>query len=314
MDPPGGLGGKASYGSRYDNSEIELLRTEAAVSVNLGSMLSLGASLNFDYNQNRLQTPYVFQSQPILRGFKTLLDLNTSGWGLSANTGLLFKPLDNLQFGLSYQSPTTIASQGSAYGSAGAQLTSLGGAFAGARRDFHYNAEVDNTFPQMVSGGLSWKFLPQWRLALQVDWINWSHAFDYLAVKLSDGNNSDVNALVGRNSLQDEIPLEWRNQFVYRTGIEYAVTKSLTLRAGYAYSRSPVPDQTLTPLTAAIPENTVSMGAGYRWGRYGIDVAYQWDLPVSRSVSNSSNLSGEYNNSSTLVGIHWIALTASVQF
>jgi long-chain fatty acid transport protein len=313
-DPPGGLGGKASYGSRYDVSEIELLRTEAAVSVKLGSMFSLGASLNVDYNQNRLQTPYVFQSQPTLRGFKTLLDLNTSGWGLSGNTGLLFKPLDNLQFGLAYQSPTSIASQGSAYGSAGAQLNALGGAFAGVRHDFHYNAEVDNTFPQMVSGGLSWKFLPQWRLALQTDWVNWSHAFNTLPVKLSDGNNRDLNAFLGKNALQDGIPLQWRNQFVYRTGIEYAVTKSLTLRAGYAYSRSPVPDQTLTPLTAAIPENTVSMGAGYRWGRYGVDVAYQWDLPVSRSVSNSSILSGEYNYSSTLVGIHWIALTASVQF
>jgi long-chain fatty acid transport protein len=182
------------------------------------------------------------------------------------------------------------------------------------RHDFHYNAEVDNTFPQMVSGGLSWKFLPQWRLALQTDWVNWSHAFNTLPVKLSDGNNRDLNAFLGKNALQDGIPLQWRNQFVYRTGIEYAVTKSLTLRAGYAYSRSPVPDQTLTPLTAAIPENTVSMGAGYRWGRYGVDVAYQWDLPVSRSVSNSSILSGEYNYSSTLVGIHWIALTASVQF
>jgi long-chain fatty acid transport protein len=166
----------------------------------------------------------------------------------------------------------------------------------------------------MVSCGLSWKFLPHWRLALQTDWVNWSNAFDTLPVKLTNGNNRDLNAFLGSNSLEDDIPLQWRNQFVYRTGIEYAVTESLALRAGYAYSKSPVPDQTLTPLTAVIPTSTVSIGAGYRWGRYGIDLAYQWDLPTTRNVNDSSLLSGEYNHTTTQVGVQWLALTASVQF
>lgn len=314
VDPPGGLDARTSYGARESTSKILLLRTEAAVSVKLGSMFSLGASLNLDYNENRLQTPYVFQTQPQLRGFKTLLDLSTSGWGVSAGAGLLFKPHKNFQIGVAYQSPTTIGSEGGASGDAGAQLESLGGPFAGVRHDFHYRAEVDNTFPQMISGGLSWKFLPHWRLALQADWVNWSDAFDTLPVKLSEGNNRDLNTFLGKNSLQDNIPLNWRDRWVYRAGLEYEVTENFVLRAGYVYSKSPVPDETLTPLTAAISEHTVTVGAGYQWSRYRIDLAYQWDLPATRNVGDSSYFSGEYSHTSTQVGVHWIALTTSVHF
>jgi long-chain fatty acid transport protein len=314
IDPPGGLDGKTSYGSHDNTSEIRLLRTAAALSVKLGPMFSLGASLNVDYNENKLVTPYVFQSQPQLRGFKTLLDLSTSGWGLSASTGLMFKPHENFQMGVAYQSPTQLASDGNASGNAGAQLQSLGGGFAGVRHDFHYNAEVDNTFPQMISGGLSWKFLPHWRLALQTDWVNWSSAFDMLPVKLTNGNNRDLNGFLGKNSFQDNIPLHWRDRFVYRAGIEYEVTENFLLRAGYSYSQSPVPNETLIPLTAVIPEHTLTFGAGYKWGRYQIDLAYQWDLPTTRNVNDSSYLSGEYNHTSTQIGVHWIALTTSVRF
>lgn len=313
-DPPGGLDGKTSYGSQNNISEILLLRTEAAFSVQLGPMFSFGAGLNVDYNENRLVTPYVFQTQQQLHGFKTLLDLNTSGWGVSASTGLLFKPHENFQMGISYQSPVSIESHGHASGNAAAQLASLGGAFAGVRPDFHYDAEVDNTFPQMISTGLSWKFRPKWRLALQLDWVNWNGAFNTLPVKLTNGNNHDLNTFLGSNAVQDYIPLHWEDRFVYRAGIEYAVTENLQLRAGYTYSRSPVPNETLIPLTAATPEHTLTLGAGYQWDRYRIDLAYQWDLPITRTVSQSSYLAGEYSPSSTQVGVHWIALTASVHF
>lgn len=227
---------------------------------------------------------------------------------------MLFCPADQFQIGLSYQSPTEVDSRGSVSGNANAQLRSLGGPFANARPDFHYNAEMDRTFPQKILGGVSWKFHPRWRLALQADWVNWSDAFDVLPVKLTKGNNADLTRFVGSSHFEEDILLRWRDQVVYRAGVEYALTEAFFLRGGYAYGRSPVPDETLTPLTAVIPEHTLTAGAGYRWRCFQFDLACQWDLPTTRHVDRSALLDGEYSQSRLRVGAHWFGLTTSVHF
>jgi long-chain fatty acid transport protein len=108
--------------------------------------------------------------------------------------------------------------------------------------------------------------------------------------------------------------LNWHNEAVYRLGVEYQVMENLSLRAGYAYGGSPVPDSTLTPMTAAISEHTLTAGVGYRWRFCQIDLAYQCDLPASRSVGTTALAGGEYANSTTEVTIHWLALTLGVHF
>ncbi len=313
-DPPGGLGGTTSYGYQRDNSEIEVVRVALGASAAITRQLSIGGGLGLNYNENLLQTPYIFQSQPVLRGFKTLLNLATSGWGANGMAGILYKVSDTVSLGLSYQSETTIKTRGFAEADAGAQLKALGPGFASVGRDLNYNAEVDNTFPQIVSGGIAWKFKPGWEASAELDWTGWSGAFNSLPVRLSRGTNAQVNALVGSNSLVDNIPLGWKDSFTYRFGIEDAVTRNLFLRAGYAYMTSTVPTETLTPLTAAIPENMVSLGAGYRWRWLQVDLAYQWEIPISRHVGNSELLDGEYSDSNVRVGVQWIALTTTIRF
>ncbi len=303
-----------SYGLQKHRSEILVLRSGLGVGMQLNEKLSIGGGLGLIYNENRLDAPYIFQTQPTLKGFKTLLDLETSGFGWNGNLGILFRPITNLQFGVIYKSGTTVHSKGDASGNAQAQLTSLGGGFAGARPDFHYDAEVVNHFPQIVAAGLSWQPHARWRFSGQVDWVNWSDAFDRLPVKLSNGNNADFNALLGSDSAKDYVPLSWRDQIVYRVGAEFAVTEKFRLRGGYSYAKSPVPDKTLTPLTAVITEHTVTTGFGYEQGRYKFDLAYQWDLPAEQRVGNSGLRAGEYSNSATKIGIHWVGITTGVRF
>ncbi len=313
VDPPGGIGGATSYGYQQDQSEILVLRTALGAGVKINSKLSAGVSVGMLYNENRLKAPYTFQnlhsgSNPGIgayNGAKTLLDLKTSGYGWDIQAGLIFQATTNLQFGVAYQSEATVNTTGDANGDPYAQF--------GVHLPFHYDAEVENKFPQMVTAGASWKFLPQWRAAVQVDWVDWSDAFNTLPVKLSNGNNATVNSVLAAN-FTDGIPLNWQSSFVYRAGLEYAVTENLTLRAGYCFTQNPLPDSTLMPLTAAIMKHTISFGAGYSVGRYSIDLAYQYDIPAKESVGTSAILSGEYSNSSTEVSAHLLALTAGIKF
>ena len=313
-DPPTSGG---AYGYQEDKSEILVLRTAAGLAMQLAPQLSVGVSVGAVYNKNELVAPYIFQNilgpAAGLNGAKTLLDLNTSGFGCNGQIGIIYRPLTNLQFGLSYQTKYKVDTSGDANG--GYSLSGGAPPYAG----FHYNAEVDNTFPDEVELGGSWKFLPKWRLAAEVDWIDWQHSFGALPVKLSNGSGPLVNALDtgGSTTFQnysDSIPLNWRSEFVYRLGLEYALTDNLFLRGGYCYGNDPVPSTTLNPMTAAIMQNTITCGIGYRWRACEFDAAYQCDLPVNHHVGTSGLLDGEYSNSSTEVQINWFALTMRVNF
>ena len=97
-------------------------------------------------NKNELKTPYVFQTQPALKGLKTLLDTNTEGWGLNGGVGMLLRPTDQLQMGLAYETPTEIDSRGSLTGNGSALVggeysessTRVGGHWFGLMSSVHY--------------------------------------------------------------------------------------------------------------------------------------------------------------------------------
>ncbi|MDX1951889.1 MAG: outer membrane protein transport protein [Verrucomicrobiota bacterium] len=311
-DAPGVAG--ATYGEQRHRSSFLGLKASVAGSVEFCEAFSVGASFGALYNRNELEVPYVFQSHPALAGLKTLLDLETEGWGYGGSLGMLIRPLEAVQIGFSYQLRTSVRSEGDANGNIGAQLQALGGAAAGFRPDFHYDAEVDTAFPQIVKGGIAWTIHPQLRSQFQVEWVNWSDSFDDLPVHLTGGNNTDINGFLGRDGIEDNVPLNWKDRMVYRAGLEYSVCEGFDLRAGYAYGKSPVPDETLTPLTAVITEHTISGGFGVKWSRYAVDFAYQYELPEERTVGNSGLRSGEYSNSRTEIGIHWVGLTTTVRF
>jgi long-chain fatty acid transport protein len=311
IDPPGGLGGNVSYGLQQNKSGILVLRSSAGVGYVVNRKLSIGGTFGALYNSNTLHSPYIFQEQATLAGAKTLLDLHTSGIGWNGTFGALITPSSKLKVGFAYKMSTTIRSHGNANGNVGAQWAALGAPF---RPDFHYNAEVDNNFPQAFSGGVSWQVHPRARLNLQSSFINWGNSFKSLPVKLSNGNNDDINTLVGGNSLQDAVPLHWRNQGTFGAGVESPVGEHFAFRGGYSYATNPVPSGTLTPMTAAILQHTIGTGVGYSRGRYAVDLAYALQLPSSSEVGLSSLRSGEYNNSKVEVAVHSVTLTNRFSF
>ncbi len=306
-DPPSA--GGVSYGYQQNRAEIVNLRSAIGIAGQVNPQLSFGASVGLIYNKNELTTPYPFQNlEPSAGadGAKTLLNLQTEGLGWDAQVGVIYKATPDLQFGISYESPTTIASTGDASGNPSAQ-------FGGANLPFHYDASVTNTLPQQVRAGVSWKFHPQWRGTVQLDWIDWADAFGHLPLSFKNGSNPTVNSVLGQ-SFSDNIPLNWKSEFVYRVGFEYDVNENLALRCGYCYGNSPVPASTLTPLNAAILENTFTCGVGYHWKQYQFDFGYQYDLPSVQNIGTSGLLSGEYSNSTIKISAHQFALSATYHF
>jgi len=310
VDAPGVAG--ASYGLQRQRSAIIAAKAVVGVGYALSRKISLGVTAGAVYNQNTLETPYVFQSNPALAGLKTLVDLHTSGLGWNTSVGLIASPTDRLQLNVAWKSSTTIDSTGNINGNIGAQLAAVG--LGAARPDFHYNAGVQTVMPQSVLAGANWRVDGHWVFALQADWIDWKGSFASLPVTLTNGNNADINGLLGTNQIFDRVPLDWKNQYSFRGGVERFLTENISLRGGYAHSNNPVPAATLSPLTAAIMTNQLSTGIGYRHGHWRVDLGYGIDPRTTENVGKTALLSGEYSNSKVRIGSQSLGLNTSFQF
>jgi long-subunit fatty acid transport protein len=309
VDTPGGVG-NVSYGAMKHNSEILAMRFAGGVGIRVNRKVSVGATFGAVYNANTLETAYVFQNHPALAGLKTGLQLTTTGIGWNGTAGITVKPTSNWEFGAAYKSKTEIVSNGSANGNIGTQLAAIG--LGGARPDFRYDARVDNYLPQSLLGYVSWRVKPTLRLTAQSDWVNWRRAFTSLPVTLTNGNNADINGVLGTNGIKDSIPLNWKNQAIGRLGIEKQWKEHAAFRGGYAYASNPVPSSTLSPLTAAITQHTATAGFGYQFSSSRFDVSYNVDPTMRQSVGQSSLKSGEYSNSRTGVRVQALLFSWSV--
>jgi long-subunit fatty acid transport protein len=309
VDAPGTAG--ASWGLRDHKSAILAARGAFGFGVDLGRGWALGGTANVVYNQNTLRTPYIFQFHPALRGLKTALDLSATGYGWSGTIGVLARPHKSLDFGLAYKTRTAITTHGVAHGTLDRQFEAAGLA---ARPDYRYDAQVDNTLPQSIVASFNWRANSRLKLLAQMDWINWSRAFRSLPVTLTNGNNADINGLLGSNRIVDGVPLDWRDQYVWRFGMETPVTDAIAFRAGTFFTQNPVPGSTLTPLTGAIVKSAISTGLGYKRGRWSWDAAYAFNPPTTARVGQSSLAAGEYSNSQVRVAMHSLILSGSLRF
>ncbi len=126
--------------------------------------------------------------------------------------------------------------------------------------------------PKSFTGGIAFKFTPKTMMAFDVERIYWSE------VPSIGHDGPTTTGTLGLNPLcpngnggRPECQLGgalgmgfgWRNQTVYKFGVEHKYTKNLTLRAGYNYGRSPIPeDQVLFNMLApATSERHYTLGA-----------------------------------------------------
>lgn len=303
-DAPGTAG--VTYGAQKQKAAIVAARLATSIAFNFSSSFIVGFTYGRVYNSNQLVTPYIFQSHPALRGLKTLLDLNTEGYGNNYSIGVMARPRRNMQFGFSWKSNTTIHSTGRAAGNVGLQLAALG--ITNFEPAFRYDAAVRNRLPQSLLLHSSLQFNPRLLLALQGSWVNWRDAFITLPVALTNGANSDLNSLLNSTAINDGIPLDWNNRFQGAIGIEYSVLENTRLRTGFATGNNPVPSSTLSPLTAAIARHQWTGGLGWRKSRFGFDLAYAFGFNSTARVGRSALLAGEYANSTTRIGIQSFSL------
>lgn len=179
-----------------------------------------------------------------------------------------------------------------------------------------YNLETELKFPQSVGFGLGFKASEKISLSADIEWLNWANAFDKMIINLSNGDNQNINTMLGNSgNFQLEFPLNWKNSLVVKLGGEFILSEAFTGRIGYAYGSDPVPDETVFPVFPAIVENHITAGLSYRASSVLVfHGAVETALNKKQTAAIPSTVASEYNGSTSELSTLLFHLSATWLF
>ena len=214
-----------------------------------------------------------------------------------------------------YMSANPTATQAQAQGAVMANFAAMGIDLSKGVKA-NYKMELELAFPQSIGFGASYQATECLKLAADVEWLNWAAAFDKMTLKLTDGDNSNINTMLGNSgSFNLDFPMNWKNSVIVKIGGEYKASKALTVRLGYAYGSNPVPESTIIPILPAIVENHITLGGSYKLSEpLTIHAAVEMVLNKSLSSSNPNVIADEYDASTSELATTLIHVSCSYAF
>lgn len=242
--------------------------------------LSIGGGIDYLFAQGTAKRRL---DQSALGASDGSLEFEADGGGWGFNVGVLYAFSDQFSLGASYRSRVNVEQKGKMrVRHIAPALQPLFGGDA-----FTTDAETTLRFPDVISIGLSFRPTRKWTIGVEVERIDWSR-FSQTRIDLKHevpaAGLTDVSSDAG-----------WKSSWVYKLGWEHRLTDRFCLRGGYVYATSPVPDRTLSPDNPDSDQHNLSLGFGYKFGRFLVDAFYNITLFESREVSNPI-LSGRYEN------------------
>ena len=236
--------------------------------------VSLGAGVTINYAAADLRSGLVWPDQPNDR-----FRFKGHGWDVGYNLGLLWRVHDKVSIGASFRSSTSFNLKGHTeyYNNvAFPRGQPLVPAFPKQR----VSAEVDVPFPLNAVFGISYRPTPEWNVEFDADYTDWS-TLDTVTIHQARG----FAPLLPR-----DLPgvLNWQSIWYYKFGATRYLDEGWSVSAGYIYSENALPDAHYTPLTADEARHWLSIGTGFKRGRFDFDVAYQFGFAAARTVSGSA--------------------------
>jgi len=280
------LGGASSAALEPAHSKLEMLN----LNPNIAFQINTNTSVAFGID-NYIVRKLIFNTQAI----KIDGDGRDYGW----NIGLLHRQ-NQWSVGLAYRSSVKVKLKGTVDASAVGSTASSG------------SAEVE--FPSMLQLGGRYQLNKILALELDIEKTGWN-SFDTIEIKHS--SPGITNPITSSNN--------WDNAMVYRLGATYELSTSNQLRFGYAYDKTPIPDDFFSARVPGNDRQTLSLGLAHQQKDWSIELGYMYVQADKRKIASSSNfLAGlpgntDPNGSDAYNGTyefkaHLIALGINTQF
>ena len=130
--------------------------------------------------------------------------------------------------------------------------------------------------PDSLAGGISWTPIPELSIEVGATWTRWS-TFRGLNIHLPQPIGVSEN------------PKHWSDTWRFNVGVEYEPVEWLALRAGYVFDQSPMTSYYADYLVPTHDRNIYSLGVGFKWDSWTVDLAYAYIQPKDRSYSYSAD-------------------------
>ena len=212
---------------------------------------------------------------------------------IAGNVGVLLKPRDDFQIGLSWRSGVDLDLEGDATLGIPSVVTQLSG---GLIQSLTTDAKTTVCLPQQIGVGVAYNPIERLTLTADFNWLEWS-VYENLDFDFKDNTSYFPDK---------ENPRHWDDTIVLRFGAEYWLNDRYAIRAGYIYDESPMPDETHGPELPTSTRNSITLGFGYKWRNMQIDLAYAHlfidDRTVTESERNPEAI-GTYESEANIFGI-----------
>ena len=310
---PYGLGTDwdSKWTGRYTSTygEVRSAYLTPAVSVKLHDMVSIGASFSWIWSDAVIKKKIdsglaLYSANPSSAtasmianpNYDSEFALDGDGGSVSYTLGLMLRPFNRMQMGLTYISDTDLEYDGTAKFS----HPTLYYAVLSQKMPAYQAGTAKLSLPSMFNVGVKYDLTTAWDAEFDVNFVNWS-SYSKLVIDLEDDLPSDTITQIK----------DWEDTMVYRIGTSYDVSPLTTLRAGFLYDETPVPDETFDAQLPCSDRIGISVGLGRTVNLGGrsfcIDASYMYLMFSDREKDNYVGYQdvGSYDtvNNTVLTGV-----------
>ena len=240
--------------------------------------------------------------------------LEGDGTAYAFNVGIMMRPVEKYQFGISFRSAYDMDYEGTAkfkhqetaIKSAVTKLLQGSGVTdeqIAAKADTAYmdvqtegpatqDGSATLKMPWMLNFGMKADLTDVWDFSADIDIVGWS-VYDKLIIDFKDNKPEDKKTL----------SKDWVNAYILRAGTSYDFTESLVGRCGVLYDMNPVPDETMDGQLPDSDRYGLSIGGGYKIGGIQLDASYMLLNFLDREKRNGIGFEGEDSTGDGVVNI-----------
>ncbi len=268
------------FGTRDQTyTEVRFATLSPTVAYSFGDDAAIGATLNLGWADAEFRlfpNTSFFNAQNPAMSFPGVKMEDAGGLQTSIRLGGWWRPHPRWTVGAMYQTKTD-----STFENGKLQVNFRN--FPGLGQAVEYDAEMDGfTFAAQAGVGFAVRATDRLLIAVDLKRYFWDDAIDTIQVT---GSNPSVAG--APETIELPFVFNWQDQWVVAIGTEYKATEATTLRAGYNWGESPVPDETLTPLFPATVEHHLSVGASWTRGAKTWEVALEHGWNASQTNNNT---------------------------
>ncbi len=199
-------------------------------------------------------------------------EVDATGWAYGATAGILYRVNDQISLGVAARSPITVPHEGTAKLESTYDDPALGSA----------KEEFDLTYPLWVGGGFAYRdfLFDGMTLTADAQWTQWSEVegIPHAIVNVGDLAEMDLPEDITTTAL------DWDDTIEIAVGVDYRMSRSLSLRFGYRNEPEIAPDKNYDFVLPQVTKSVIGFGIGYRSDVWTLDLSVEYQMGEERQM------------------------------